>query len=250
VANISTVAKKEGDYYIVSGQKKFITSGIKGDYYVTACRTGGNGMGGISLLLIDRHAPGITARKLKTQGWLASNTAHIVFDEVKVPVNNLIGNENEGFKAIMLNFNNERFVGIVMTNRGSRACISEAIRYARLRKTFGKRLIDHQVIRHKIAEMAYRVESVQSSIEHICYQMKTGVSPVAIAGPISLLKVQATRTMEFCAREASQVLGGNAFLRTGQGEIVERIYREVRVAAIGGGSEEVMTDLAMRLANL
>jgi len=167
-----------------------------------------------------------------------------------VPIKNLIGTENMGFIAIMLNFNHERLTGIIMTNRGSRNMIEDSIAYARVRNTFGQRLIDHQAIRHKIAEMAYRVEAVHAVLEQVAYQIKQGVNPRLIGGPIALLKVQATKTAEFCAREASQILGGNSYLRSGPGARVERTYREIRVGAIGGGSEEVMLDLAMRQAKL
>jgi len=207
-------------------------------------------MGGISLLLIEKDMPGIKLRKMKTQGWLSSNTAHILFEDVKVPVKNLIGQENHGFIAIMLNFNHERFVGIAMSIRGARTCIEDAVSYGRVRQTFGKRLIDNQVIVHKIAEMATRVEACQAVLENIVFQMCNNVDPKRIGGPIALLKVQVTKTLEFCAREASQIIGGNSYLRHGPGSRVERVYREVRVAAIGGGSEEVMLDLAMRQARL
>jgi alkylation response protein AidB-like acyl-CoA dehydrogenase len=250
VASIETTAVRDGDHFVVSGSKKFITSGIKGDYYVVAVRTGTRGMGGISLLLMERNMPGIKVTKLATTGWWASNTALIVFEDVRVPVEYLIGTENHGFKAIMLNFNHERWVGIAMAIRAGRGCIQEAIRYGRTRKTFGKRLLDHQVLRHKIIEMATRVELAQNMLDTICYQIHTGVDPITIGKYIALLKANTTKTMQFCAIEASQIIGGASCLRTGPGAIVERIYRDARIAAIGGGSEEVMLDLASRLAKL
>jgi len=251
VANIQTTARREGDYYIVNGQKKFITGGLKASFFTTAVRTGSEGMEGISLLLLEKEMPGITIRRLKTQGWWPSTTTHIIFEDVKVPVQNLIGKENEGFKYIMYNFNNERLSGIAVANRSARVCLEEAIRYARNRKTFGKRLIDHQVIRHKIAEMVRGIESTQAMVENICFQLSNENSNLRLLGGlIALLKVQASKNMELCAREASQILGGASYLRTGPGEKVERIYREVRVMAIGGGSEEILNDLAMRMAKL
>jgi len=250
VANIRTTARREGDFYIVNGEKKFITSGMKADFFTVAVRTGGEGMGGISLLLLEKGMPGITCRKLETQGWASSNTAYITFDDVKVPVENLIGQENQGFIAIMLNFNHERFAGIAMSVRGARMCIEESIKYARVRKTFNKRLIDHQVIRHKIAEMARRVESTHAWLEQAAYQMNQNVDPRIIGGTMALLKVHCTQVLEFCAREASQILGGVSCIRGGIGAKVERTYRDVRIAAIGGGSEEVLRDLAMRQARL
>jgi len=207
-------------------------------------------MGGISLLLIPRNSEGIRVRRLPTQGWWTSNTCHILFEDVHVPAKYLIGIENQGFKMIMHNFNHERFMMIAMSNRGSRGALAQAIEYARSRTTFGKRLIDHQVIRHKIAEMASRIEMIQAQLEFLTYQIKSSSSVIDVGYQLALLKVLATRTMDFCAREASQIFGGNSYLLSGVGESVERFYRSVRVSAIGGGSEEVMLDLATKLAKL
>jgi len=250
VAGLRTTAVDAGEDYIVTGEKKFITSGMKANYFTTAVRTGGKGIGGISLLLIPADLPGIGLRKLKTQGWWMSNTAYITFDNVRVPKKYLIGQENKGFWPVMENFNHERFVLGATSNRYARCCIEDAITFARKRKTFGVRLIDHQVIRHKIAEMVRRVESTQALIEQTAFQMSQGVSDRVLGGPIALLKVQCTKTMEFCAREASQILGGSSYIRSGNGGRIERLYREVRVNAIGGGSEEILMDLAMKQAKL
>jgi acyl-CoA dehydrogenase len=122
----------------------------------------------------------------------------------------------------------------------ARVCLEEAVNWAQQRKTFGKRLADHQVIRHKIAEMKQRLNACQAYINHCSREIVEGrPNP----GDIAMLKVQCSQTMEFCAREASQILGGASYLRDNR---VERIYREVRVNAIGGGSEEIMRDLASR----
>jgi len=215
-----------------------------------AVRTGEEGYSGISLLLLEKGMPGFNVRRLRTQGWWSSNTAYLTFDNVKVPAKNIIGEENNGFLYIMFNFNRERFGAAAQANRYARVCVEEAIKYARKRKTFGKRLIDHQVIRHKIAEMARHIESTHALIEILCYQLNNNVSDRAIGGHLALAKVQATTTFEFCCREASQILGGASYIRGGIGERIERLYREVRVMAIGGGSEEIMRDLAMRQAKL
>lgn len=150
----------------------------------------------------------------------------------------------------MSNFNHERFVFAAMSNRYARVCIEEAIKYARKRKTFGKNIIEHQVIRHKVAEMARKVEATHGMLETLAYQMSQGVSDRIYAGLLALTKVQATKTMEYCARESTQIFGGAACIRGGPGEKVERLYREVRANAIAGGSEEVLMDLAVRQAKL
>jgi len=215
-----------------------------------AVRTGDEGMGGVSVLVLEKGMPGLNVRRLKTQGWWTSNTGYLTFDDVKVPVSNLLGKENLGFQIIMFNFNPERFILSIQANRYARICLEEAIKYARGRITFKKRLADHQVIRHKIAEMSRHVEATHALLESLCYAMQQGGGDLDLAGPIALTKIQATQTFEFCAREASQIMGGASYIRGGVGERVERLYREVRVIAIGGGSEEVMRDLAMRQARL
>ena len=244
VANLKTTARRDGDHYVVNGGKIFITSGMRADFYTVAVRTGGEGAAGISLLLVEKGTPGFTQTELKKMGWWASDTAALYFDNCRVPVSNLIGDENRGFSGIMINFNMER-LGIAATSVGlAMVCMDEAVTWARERKTFGKRLLDHQVIRHKIADMAKRILATKAFMEQTTWQMQQGEVPVA---ELSLLKVQATETLEFCAREAVQIFGGNGFMR---GNKVERIYREVRVFAIGGGSEEIMRDLAARQLRL
>jgi len=240
VANLKTTARRDGDPYVVNGSKTFITSGIRADYYTVAVRTGGAGMSGISLLLIEKDTPGFTQSLLHKMGWWSSDTATLYFDNCRVPVENLVGPENKGFAGIMRNFNAERLNIAAMANGLAMVCMDEAVAWARERVTFGHRLMEHQVIRHKIAEMTKRILATQALLEKVTWQMQQGEVPVA---ELSLLKVQATETMEYCAREAVQVFGGMGFMR---GNKVERIYREVRVYAIGGGSEEIMRDLAAR----
>ena len=153
--------------------------------------------------------------------------------------------ENQSFAIIdreagSHNFNAERMSMSVMMEASSRVCLEEAVTWAQDRKTFGKRLADHQIIRHKIAEMKQRINSCQAYIQHCTREVIGGT---AVFGDIALLKVHCSQTVEFCAREAMQILGGIGYMR---GNRVERIYREVRVNAIGGGSEEIMRDLAAR----
>jgi len=230
VANIRCEAKKtaDGKYYIVNGEKKWITNGVFADFFTVAVRTGGPGMGGVSLLLIERTMPGVKTHQMKCSGVWSSGTAYITFEDVKVPVEHLIGWENEGFKLIMLNFNGERWGLCVQALRFARVCIEESMTYAVKRETFGKKLIEHPIIRFKLAEMIRQVEATQAWLEHITFQ-GTNMSKLEgakIAGAISLLKVQCTKTFEYCAREASQIFGGLSYTRGGQAEKVERLYRE------------------------
>ena len=193
------------------------------------------------MLLIPMDAEGVSRTALdRKQGWWCSDTATIYFDNVRVPVENLIGEENQGFLVIMSNFNGERMAMAAQMEAFSRVCLEEAVEWAQQRKTFGWRLADHQVIRHKIAEMKQRINASQAYINHCTREIARGA---AVAGDIALLKVHCSQTMEFCAREAMQILGGIGYMRESR---VERIYREVRVQAIGGGSEEIMRDMAAR----
>jgi len=241
VANIRATARRDGEHYLVNGSKTLISGGMGAHWFTTAVRTGGEGARGISVLLIPADAPGVARTPLsRKQGWWCSDTATIYFDDVRVPATNLLGREHGGFAVIMANFNHERMAMAVGMEAFARVCLEEAVNWARERHTFGKRLADHQVIRHKIAQMKQRINATQAYIQLCSRQIRDGAPQPA---DIALLKVQASETMEFCAREAMQVLGGAGYLR---GNRVERIYREVRVNAIGGGSEEIMRDLAAR----
>jgi acyl-CoA dehydrogenase len=240
VANLRTTAKRDGDVFVVNGEKTFITSGMRADFYTVAVRTGGPGMGGISLLLIERDTPGFSRTPLKKMGWWASDTATLHFDSCRVPAENLIGSENGGFMGVMLNFNDER-LGLAASAIGfARTAYEEALDYAKIRETFGKPLIKHQVIRHKLVDMAQRIEASQAMLERIAWALDQNESPIA---ELCMLKNQSTQTMAFCASEAVQILGGAGYMR---GCKSERIYREVKVNAIGGGTEEIMKDLASR----
>jgi len=240
VARITTTAVRDGEDLVVNGQKTFITSGMNADFFTVAVRTGHDGPSGISLLLIEGDREGLERTQLDKMGWLSSDTATLYFDDIRVPATNLIGEEGTGFDAIVNNFNSERIDMASQAIAFSRACFNEALDWSRERKTFGKRLADHQVIRHKFVEMDRRINAAQAWCELLSWRMNQGDNPVA---EIAELKVQASTTFEFCAREAAQILGGASYLK---GSITERLYREVRVQAIGGGSEEILRDLASR----
>lgn len=244
VAQIKTRARRDGNDYVVDGSKMFITGGMRADYFTTAVRTGGPGLDGISLLLVEADQAGVSRTKLDKQGWWASDTAAVYFDSVRVPAENLLGGENRGFLGIMHNFNGERLGMAAGACASARVCLEEAARWAQQRETFGKRLADHQVIRHKIAEMLRQINATTAYLDMCAWRVSNGERPAA---DLALLKVQATLTLEFCAREAMQILGGAGYMR---GNRVERIYREVRVNAIGGGSEEILRDLAARQIGL
>jgi acyl-CoA dehydrogenase len=240
VADLQTVARRDGDHYVVNGSKTFITSGMRADYITTAVRTGDKGMGGISLLVIEGDSPGLERTSMKKMGWWASDTATLYFDECRVPVANRLGEENHGFLGIMHNFNNERVHIAALALGFSKVCLDEAVKYAKERTTFGKPLMRHQVLRHKLVDMATQIEAVESTLERLAWRIEAGDVPVA---QVCMVKNLATRCMELCTKEAVQIFGGAGYMR---GTTVERLYRETKVLSIGGGAEEIMKELAAR----
>jgi len=252
LANIQTTALKteDGRHYKVNGTKKFITGGMCVEYFSTIVRTGGPGHKGLSILVIPKDSPGLTVKKITTTGWWAGNTTFIEFDDVMVPVENLVGAEGIGFAVMATAMNGERLIACQGGIRSARTLLSEAIKFARERVTFGKQLSQSQVIRHKFAQMARRVEAAQAVVDQLAFSMVHGATPFQIGGPMALAKVECTSAAEYCVREASQVLGGASFVRGGKGRLVERLAREIRVSVVGGGSEEVMLDLAMNMSKI
>jgi acyl-CoA dehydrogenase len=240
VASIKTTAVRDGAHYVVNGSKTFITSGMRADLITTAVRTGEAGMGGISVLVIEGDTPGLSRSPLHKMGWWCSDTATLYFDNCRVPLENRVGAENAGFMTIMLNFNNERIMLAAQACAFAQVCYDEALGYARERQTFGKPLIKNQVIRHKLADMKMRIDAAKAHLDLLAWRVWQGATPVA---ELSLLKNLATETFERVAAEAMQVLGGAGYL---QGSKVERLYRETKVLTIGGGSREIMYDLAAR----
>jgi acyl-CoA dehydrogenase len=240
VAALKTRAERRGDRYIVNGSKIFITSGMRADYYVVAVRTGGPGARGISLLLLEKGMKGFTQTPLEKMGWHCSDTATLYFEDVEVPAENLIGEEGGAFRGLMANFNGERIGIASSSNAFAMVCLEDALTWARERETFGMKLNQNQAIRHKFAEMSRQILATQAWVDRACDSVMRGQDD---AGEIALLKIQGTRTLEYCAREAAQILGGASYLR---GCKIERIYREVRPNVIAGGSEEIMLDLAAK----
>jgi len=236
VANLRTRAVRDRSDYVLNGEKTFITGGMRSDFFVVAARTGGEGLTGISLFLVEADTPGFSRQPLpRKMGWWCSDTASLFFHDCRVPGGNLLGPEDRGFLAVMENFNFERFFMAAQCLGMMQACLDDAVAWAHERKTFGKRLIEHQVIRHKLADMSARIDATRALIREIAWNINEGQIPIA---EISKAKFFASN-----ASEAMQVLGGAGYLR---GNRIERIYREVKVMAIGGGSEEILRDLAAR----
>jgi acyl-CoA dehydrogenase len=250
VAALRTSAVRDGDHFVVNGEKTFITSGLRADYLTVAVRTdpAARGARGLSLLVVEGDTPGLTRTPLAKMGWWASDTAHLRFDDCRVPAANLVGPEGAGFLAVMLNFNAERFSLAASALGFAWVCYQEALAWARQRQTFGKRLADHQVVRHRLVDMLASIESARAMLEETAWRLDHSPpgDPQLVAS-ICMLKNVATRCMQFCADAAVQTLGGMGYMR---GTKSERIYREVKVNMIGGGAEEIMKDLAARQLGL
>jgi acyl-CoA dehydrogenase len=250
VSALRCTAVREGDHYVVNGEKTFITSGVRADYLTVAVRTDprADGARGISLLLVEGDTPGLSRTPLRKMGWWASDTAHLRFDDCRVPAGNLLGAEGAGFRAIMQNFNAERFSMAAGAVGFAWVCYQEALAWARERRTFGQRLVDHQVVRHRLVDMLASIEAARAMLEETAWRLDHAPAGDAeLVASICLLKNLATRCMQSCADGAVQTLGGMGYMR---GTRSERIYREVKVNMIGGGAEEIMKDLAARQLGL
>jgi acyl-CoA dehydrogenase len=247
VARIATRAVRDGDHWRISGEKLYITSGVRADWLTVAVRTGEPGARGLSMIVVPGDAPGLKRTPLRKMGWWCSDTAAIHFDDVRVPLDHLVGDEGAGFQAIMENFNAERLMLAGACLGFAEACLDEALEWTRQRHTFGAPLIDRQVVRHKLVDMHMRIASTQAWVEALAERADAGDLAPAWVAEVCMLKNHATQTMQFCADQAVQLLGGMGYMR---GMKSERIYREVKVMMIGGGSEEIMKELAARQLGL
>jgi acyl-CoA dehydrogenase len=242
VAGIRTTAVRDGDDYVVNGAKTFITSGVRADFVTTAVRTGGPGHAGVSLLVIQKGAPGFTVdRGLAKMGWHCSDTAELSFVDVRVPVTNLVGDENSGFYLIAEQFVVERIALAVHAYGIAARALALTVAYCRERETFGRPLIARQVVQHKLVDMHRQVETARVYTRHVAERHVAGENVVAEA---CLAKQTAVEACDHVVDEAVQLHGGTGYMH---GTEVERHYRDSRILGIGGGATEVLTDLAARL---
>jgi acyl-CoA dehydrogenase len=238
VANIRTRAVRDGDHYVVNGAKTFITSGARADYVTAAVRTGGPGVPGISLLVIETDTPGFrVARRLSKMGWHASDTGELAFEDCRVPVANRLGEEGHGFVGIMRNFQGERLALAVMAHAFADLACEKALAYAREREAFGRKLTGFQVTRHKLVDMATAVEVAREFTYRIADRIRAGETVIK---EIAMAKNFSCEAAERVTRDAIQVLGGYGYMRE---YAVERLYRDVRLLAIGGGTTEIMKEI-------
>ncbi|OWY53666.1 Aft10-1 [Alternaria alternata] len=250
IANLLTHAEQEGDYFVVSGTKKWVTNGTFAHYCIAAVRTGHAGRTGISLLNIPLDTVGVSREKIKSSGVASGGVASITFDNVHVPVENLVGEKNKGFYMLMSSFDHHRSWIAANCLRLARVCLEDAYQYALTRQTFGRPLIDHQAIRLKVANVGLQITSSYALLESLIemrqnLSTKIGQAHSGIGGLYAITKVAAARAFELAVRESQQIMGAAAYTRTGPGLRIERLSRDMRVLVIGGGSEEILTEMSV-----
>jgi acyl-CoA dehydrogenase len=243
VAGIRTSAKRDGEDYVINGAKTFITSAVRADFVVTAVRTGQAGAHGLSLVIVAKGTPGFTvSRKLEKMGWLCSDTAELSYVDVRVPVANLVGEENSGFVQIAMNFVSERVGLAVQAYASAQRCLDLSVQWCRSRETFGKALITRQPVQNTLAEMARRIEVARVYTRSIA--LRTAAGEENLVNEACFAKNTAVEAGEWVATQAVQLHGGMGYMRESE---VERQYRDMRIIGIGGGTTEILTGLSAKL---
>jgi acyl-CoA dehydrogenase len=237
VAGIKTTARKVDGGYVVNGSKMFITNGVRADFIVTAVKTTAEGgHHGISFLVIDR-GPGVESSKIEKMGWHASDTALIAFDDVAVPEENLLGEENQGFYLIMANFQWERIMMALGAVGAMQAMFERTLAYAKERTAFGRPIGSHQVIRHKLAEIALRIEAGRDLTYHGLRRFVDGADAVQ---EVTMAKLATQRAAFDTADDCLQIHGGAGYMVEYD---IERAARDARLGPIGGGTDEIMKEI-------
>jgi acyl-CoA dehydrogenase len=245
VKAIRTTARTDGKHYVLNGAKTFITNGVYGDLYCIAARTdpAGKPSQSLSMFLVEKGTPGFTvARELDKHGWRSSDTAELVFEDCRIPAENLLGKEGRGFYAIMKNFQNERIVLGAMAMGEAQAAIELTLEWVTQRKTFGTTLFEKQALRQRLAMLASKVEAGRQLVYHAAYLDTQGIDATR---EVSMAKAYCGELVNEVMYACVQFHGGIGFMRE---SAIERMSRDARVQAIGGGATEVMLEeVAKRL---
>jgi acyl-CoA dehydrogenase len=242
VANIRTSAIRQGDHYIVNGSKTFITNGVYGDVLVLVCKTDPEkGAAGVSLIVMDLDSPGVSRTKLKKLGWHASDTAELAFDNVKVPVQNLIGDEGQGFYYLMGGLQLERLAGAIAGFASCEWALQYSMQYLSEREAFGRPLNKFQVLRHRVAQLASEIEANKQFVYHCCRLHATGEYAVK---ECSMAKLLSSELAEKVMTDCLQFFGGYGFMEEYK---MARAYRDCRVGTIGGGTSEIMREILAKM---
>ncbi len=242
VAGIRTSTEIDGDAYILNGQKTFITNGVRADFAIVVTRArGSEGTKGISLFVVEKGTPGFSvARKLDKVGMRSSDTAELAFQDCRVPAENMLGEEGQGFYHIMWELQPERLFGAVSSVAGAQLALDTTLKYVRERVQFGRPIGKFQAIRHRLAEMATQIEAARQLTYYVAGLINAGEFP---AKEISMAKLFATRVAYQVADEAVQFHGGYGYMMEYP---VQRFWRDSRLARIGGGTDEIMLEIISR----
>ncbi len=241
VAAIRTKAVRKGDCYVINGSKTFITNGVFGDFVLVAAKTDPEaGAGGISLILVDRDAPGFSARQLEKIGWHCSDTAELTFEDVHVPVTNRIGEEDQGFYYIMECFQLERLVGAIISVSGAFLGLETTLGYIKERQAFNRPLAKFQAIRHTLADLQTELEAARQLTYYTAWLHSQGEPAIHFSSMAKLLTSElAKRTADVCL----QFYGGYGYMDE---YVISRMYRDARVGTIVGGTSEIMREIIAR----
>jgi acyl-CoA dehydrogenase len=239
VAGIRTRARRDGDHWVINGTKMFITNGVHGDLCFVAAKTDPDAKGsrGISMFLVEKGTPGFrVGRALKKQGWNSSDTAELVFEDCRVPAENLLGEENGGFYAVMSNFQTERIALSAMAVGHARTALRLTADWVKQRKAFGAVLFDKQVIRQRLAMLDAKTQAARAFLYHCAWLASQERDCVR---EVSMLKALTGELVNEVMYSCQQFHGGMGYMRESP---IERLVRDARVLAIGGGATEVMLE--------
>ncbi len=240
VAGLRTSARLDGDNWVLSGTKMFITNGVHADLYFIAARTG-TARHAVSMFIVEKGTPGFTVgRTLKKTGWLSSDTAELVFDNVRIPAANLLGEQDRGFQAVMKNFQTERIALGAMAIGHATQALRITLDHVRQRQAFGATLFDKQTIRQRIAMLDAKTRAARQYLYHCAWLVAQGRDVVQ---DVSMLKALTGELVNEVLQTCQQFHGGMGFIRE---TAIERLWRDARVLAIGGGATEVMLDEAAK----
>ncbi|MGB7841541.1 MAG: acyl-CoA dehydrogenase family protein [Salinimicrobium sp.] len=242
VAGMRTTAVKKGDKYVINGSKTFITNGVYSDYLIVSAKTNPELHNkGMSIFIVDRDTPGVSATKLDKLGWRASDTAEIAFDNVEVPVDHLMGEEGKGFPYIMQHFAFERLIMGINAHARAEFAIDYTLQYMSEREAFGKTIDKFQALRHRIADMASEVEMAKEFNYSIAERMKRGVYVVKEA---SMSKLMSTKIADSVIYDCLQFLGGYGYM---EDYPLARLSRDSRLGPIGGGTSEILREIIAKM---
>jgi alkylation response protein AidB-like acyl-CoA dehydrogenase len=246
VAGLRTTAVRDGDDYVINGSKIFITNGARADFITLAARAEGtSGHQGISLFIVPTATAGFSVgRKLKKVGHLSSDTAELIFEDVRVPRENMLGEEGRGFYEVMKNFQGERLVGSIFPLAYAQVALDETIQYVRDRKQFGRPISQFQITQHKIVDMATELEAARELAYKAAWMFDRGLECLK---EVSMAKAFATETAKRVADECLQLHGGYGYMME---YFVQRAWRDIRMYSIGGGTTEIMKEIIAKTMGL